>query len=231
MQSSVDTSTSEGKVKIDKAQSKLNEKQLEVTTLQTEVNRLSEKLAKNLRDNQADLFGNNKTQSLFDDKADQQKIFDDKVSELCEAQKDLVKAKQELADLKETEGQVELTMPESKVEIDCNETDLSKTDEDTDAKIISQSIFNPLKLISEAQKFIDRTENRFTEKFVPKVTDYVAEKLKAWRQSKSTAKQYASSYASSIFGGIDRTSKNIDVKLGLISVKRNWLKFRKNLMI
>lgn len=102
------------------------------------------------------------------------------------------------------------------VEIDGKEVDLSKTNEDDDAQIIAQSFFNPL---SAAQKAIDRLENATTAKLATKITDAVAERLKAWRTSKSTAKQMASSFASLIFGGIARNGTDINMKLGLIGGK------------
>lgn len=219
LQSTTDTSTSEGTAKIEKAQQSVDAKQADVVKLQNDVSKLSEKLAKNLKENQSNLFGENKTQSLFDDKADQQKIFDDKVAELKAAQELLVKAKSDLADLKETEGQVELSLPDSKVEVDGQEVDLAKTSPEEDAKIIVNSFLNPLKLISEAQKLADKLENATTAKFVPKLTDAIAKGLQAWRTSKNAAKQIASSAASSIFGGIARTDKDINIKLGLIGGK------------
>lgn len=219
VQSSADTRASESKAKIDKAKKIVNENQSNVDKLQNEVNKLSEKLAKNLKENQANMFGDNKTQSLFDDKADQQKIFNDKLTELREAQESLVKAKQELANLKETEGQVELTMPESKVEIDGEVVDLSETTPKQDADIIVKSTLNPFKLISFIQKGVDKLENNTTSALIPKITDMLAETLQAWRTSKNTIKNVASSVASSIFGGIARTDKDVSIKLGLIGGK------------
>lgn len=94
---------------------------------------------------------------------------------------------------------------------------ISKGDVTYDSdKVIDKAFFNP---ISEIQKAVDRLENKFTEKLMPKITDAIAEKLKAWRAGKSVAKQMASSFASSVMGGIARTDKDTNMKLGLIGGK------------
>lgn len=113
------------------------------------------------------------------------------------------------------QGTTESVLDKPVIEIDGESVDLSQTTPDQDAKIIEKG-FNP---IPEIQKGIDRLENATTAKWTSRITDAVAERMKAWRTSKSTAKQIASSYATSVFGGIARTAEDINIKLGLIGGK------------
>lgn len=217
--SEVKTGKQQTSEKITKAKAKVETAKTKVSSLQAEVTKILDKLSRNLKENQADMFGQNKAQSMFDDKADQQKIVTDKQAELQEAYNDLAKANNDLKTAQETEGQIDLTLPDAIVEIDGQETDLSKTDENADAKIIVQSSLNPLNLISAIQKGVDKFENSTTTAIMDKIGDATAEVLKSWRTSKNTGKQWASSLATSVFGGIARTNTDANVKLGLIGGK------------
>lgn len=76
----------------EKAKSEVDIAKSEVDKLQREYSSLSEKLSDNLKENQADMFGQNKPQSMFDDRADQQKIVTDKKKSLDNAKEKLKKA-------------------------------------------------------------------------------------------------------------------------------------------
>ena len=219
------TSTDRGKPKREESEKVTKAKKLakdaksKVNALQKDFDKLAKVIAKNLKENQVDLLGGAESQAIFDDKADQQKIFNKKQAELKEAQEALVEAQNELAEATRAENQIDLNLPESTVEVDGKEVDLSKTNESDDAKIIVQSIFNPLSVFSSIQKGIDTFENNTTKVIAKKITDAVAEILKTWRTSNDWKRQWASSLASSVFGGIARTANDTDIKLGLIGGK------------
>jgi hypothetical protein len=219
LQSTTNTAASDSQAKINEARKNVEEKVATVSSLQNEVNKLSSSLQKNLSENQQDIFGQNKTQSLFDDRAEQQRVFQEKTDELVGAQKELASERAKLKDLLENEGQIDLELKETTTEIDGEVFDLSKTGEDQDAQIIAKSIINPLKIVSEIQKAVDKVENNFSEKFASNISDAIAESMKSWRKSKSALKQVASSYATSILGGIARTNADANAKLGLIGGK------------
>lgn len=67
---------------------------------QNVVSKLKAKLTENLRENQLDMFGNNKTQSLFDDKADQQGFFNTENNKLQALNQQIATAKEKLDNLK-----------------------------------------------------------------------------------------------------------------------------------
>lgn len=91
-----------------RARQALKDAQAEVAKLGEQYNNLQEKLANNFQEQQTDLFGANRTQSLFDDKAEQQKLVDDKKAQLETAKSDLKKAKQDLERIKDEKDQIGL---------------------------------------------------------------------------------------------------------------------------
>ncbi len=218
-QSSFDARSSEIEAQINEAQIIADSKSLDVLKLQLELKSLANSLQENLNENQTNIFGQNKTQSVFDDRAEQIKIYEEKLAELVKAQNELAEAKNSLSELKENLGQIDLFLPEKNVVIDGDEINLAETNSEEDAKIIEKSIFNPLSVLSQIQKGVDKIENKFSEKFSSKVADGIAESLKSWRTSKTSLKQIASSYLTSILGGIARTNKDANAKLGLIGGK------------
>lgn len=88
-----------------KAESLVKEKQRSVDKFQSEYDKLSKKLSENLNEDQIDMFGQNKPQGLFNDKADQQKLVTDKKTELESAKKELSKANEDLVRAKDAVGQ------------------------------------------------------------------------------------------------------------------------------
>jgi hypothetical protein len=89
--------------KIAAAEAELNDL-LEIQKKQsTEVSRLKKELDKILNENQLDMFGNNKPQGLFNDKAEVQKNFDEKENELKKTDAQVAALQEQLTGLKDAD--------------------------------------------------------------------------------------------------------------------------------
>jgi len=114
--SATNAEPSKGEAKVTTLEKQRSGEVKEVKALQNEVEKLSKALQKNLTENQKDMFGQNQTQSLFDDKALQQKVYNDKLAQLREAQQKLAETTLQLRDAKDAVGQTTLELPDSENE-------------------------------------------------------------------------------------------------------------------
>ena len=127
-----------------------------VIDLENELKKKLNKLDENLNETQVNLFGNNKTQSLFNDKAEQQNIIDNLKKEIEVQKENLKKAQQQLDVIKNNKNQQLL---------------FSKTDNTNKFTEITKKRFD--KLIKTLQKAFPKTKV-FTDKeiFTEKLKKY-----------------------------------------------------------